>query len=270
MIDVEPLIAESFDRIFPPPVAAENWEEVLRRAGVRSRRSRRRVFALVAAGLAVAAATTAFAYHYLGPSPGFTAGLSALDNAPSASWPSNLPRTSLDFAAKATGLTPSQAAQRLRLLQSGLSLGQEHAGHVSLYGFQGNSGTGCLFLTGPASGAICLPSSMTSNPALDGIAFGDQGGNSPQTPGPLAVYGLAADNVRQVETDINGTTHTVPIVNNSFYADYPAVTSTDTISLTAHFDDGTARTFHLPNPYRDNGPTKILPYKPHVVPNPNP
>ena len=268
MIDVEPLIAESFDRIFPQPVAEENWEEVLRRANVRGRRSRRRVLALVAAGLAVAAATTAFVYHYLGPSPGFTAGLSALDNAPPASWPSSLPRTSLDFAAKATGLTPSQAAQRLRLLQTGLSLGQEHAARVSLYGFQGNSDTGCLFLTGPDSGAICLPSWMTSNPALDGIAFGDAGGNSPHTPGPLAVYGLAADNVRQVETDISGATHTVPIVNNSFYADYDQITSKDTISLIVHFDEGTIRTFHLPNPYGDNGPIHLLPYTPTQIPTP--
>lgn len=268
MIDVEPLIAESFDRIFPQPVVEENWQEVLRRVGVRGRRSRRRVLALVAAGLVVAAASTAFAYHYLGPSPGFTAGLSALDTAPAASWPSSLPRISLDGAAKATGLTPGQAAQRLHLLQTGLSLGQEHAGDVSLYGFEGNSGTGCLFLTGPASGAICLPSDMTGNPAFDGLAFGDQGGNSPQPPGLLAIYGLAADNVRQVETDVSGTTHTVPIVNNSFYADYPGITSTDTISLIVHFDEGTTRTFHLPNPYASSGPTQTLPYTPTQIPNP--
>jgi hypothetical protein len=248
VIDVEPLITESFDRIFPQPVAEEDWEGVLRRAGLHGRRSRRRLLALVAAGLAVAAATTAFAYHYLAPSPGFSAGLSSLNNLPPVPWPSSLPRTALDHAAAATGLSPEQAAQRLRLVQTGLSLG--HAKGISLYAFQGKDPrTGCVLITGPDSGVICTPTWMPDNPALDGIAYADGGGSSPQAPGPLALWGLVADNINGVETNVGGVSHSIPIVNNSFYADYDRITSTNPITLIIHFADGTTRTFHLPNPY---------------------
>jgi hypothetical protein len=207
---------------------------------------------VVLAGVVVLAAigtASAVAYHYLGPSPGLSAGLSSLDNLPPTPWPSSLPRTALDNAAAATGLTPKQAARRLRLVQTGLSLGQESANDVSLYAFEGKAGTGCLFITGPDSGGICLPSWMTKNPALDGLAYADGGGSSPRTPGPVAVYGLVADNVSEVDTEISGVAHNVPIVNNSFYADYDRLTSADAITLIVHFDDGTTRTFHLPNPY---------------------
>ena len=226
---------------------------------------------VVLAGVAVLAgvgATSAVAYHYFDPSPGFSAGLSSLNNLPLAPWPSSLPRTALDNAAGAAGLTPDQAAQRLRLVQTGLSLGQENAKGISLYAFQGKSGTGCLFITGPDSGGICLPSWMTGNSALDGVAYAVGGSNSPKTPGPVAVWGLVADNVREVETDISGVTHTVPIVNNSFYADYDALASTDSIKLIIHFDHRRTRSFDLPNPYGDNGPTHILPSTPTPIPNP--
>lgn len=216
----------------------------------RMRSWRRR--SIVLAGVAVVAAVSAasaVAYHYLGPSPGFSAGLSSLNNLPPASWPSSLPRDALDNEAGVVGLTPDQALDRLRLAQTGLSLGQEKGKNISLYAFEGKAGTACLFITGPDASGICLPSEMTHNPALDGVAFADGGGSSPQTPGPLAVWGLVADNVTGVETEISGVTHNVPIVNNSFYADYDQITTSDTIKLMVTFSDGTTRTFHLPNPY---------------------
>jgi hypothetical protein len=40
MIDVEPLIVSSFERIFPQLIAEANWDEVLRRAGVARRPGR--------------------------------------------------------------------------------------------------------------------------------------------------------------------------------------------------------------------------------------
>jgi hypothetical protein len=84
----------------------------------------------------------------------------------------------------------------------------------------------------------------------------------------LGVFGLVADNVSGVEADISGTIRSVPIVNNSFYADYNQITSKDSIKLIVQFDDGTTRTLHAPNPYGDNGPTQILPYTPTQMPNP--
>jgi hypothetical protein len=264
---IDRLIQARFDAAANPLDDAD-WTDVLARARgathfhafthLRTWR-RRTTVAVGVAVLAAAGAASALAYHYLGPSPGFTAGLSSLDSLPRASWPSSLPRDALDHAAAATGLTPGEAAQRLRLAQTGLSLGRENVKGISLYAFEGNSGTGCLFITGPDSGGICLPSWATGNSALDGVAFAVGGGNSRATPGPMAVYGLVADNVRQVETDISGVVHDVPIVNNSFYAEYDRITGTETIKLIVHFDDGSTRTFHSPNPYGDNGPTRLLP-----------
>jgi hypothetical protein len=57
MIDVEPLIASSFERIFPQPYANADWDDVRRRAGVRSRR----YFAIVAVVVALALAPAAWA-----------------------------------------------------------------------------------------------------------------------------------------------------------------------------------------------------------------
>ncbi|MGH2855761.1 MAG: hypothetical protein ACRDLF_16430 [Solirubrobacteraceae bacterium] len=223
-------------------------------ARMRSWRSRMAIVVSVTV-LAVLGAGSALAYHYLGPSPGFTAGLSALNKLPPVAWPSSLPKGGLADEAAATGLTASQAEQRLRLLQSGLSLGNTNG--IGLYAFQGNSGSACIFLTG--SGGICLPTWMTSNPALDSVAWAAWGGDSPQTPGPLAVFGLVADNVKQVEADISGVTRNIPIVNNSFYTDYDSITGTDTIKLIVNFDDGTSRTYTAPNPYPQNGPTQLSP-----------
>jgi hypothetical protein len=56
MIDVEPLIGASFDRMFPVPAVAADWNDVLRRSGAVHRRPRRRVrLALLLAALLVAA-----------------------------------------------------------------------------------------------------------------------------------------------------------------------------------------------------------------------
>ena len=68
MIDVEPLIVSSFERIFPQPEAEADWDGVLRRAGVRSRRY---VVALaLAAALVLAPAAWAITRAFEGtPAP---------------------------------------------------------------------------------------------------------------------------------------------------------------------------------------------------------
>jgi hypothetical protein len=221
-------------------------------ASMRSWR-RRTAVAVSVAVLAALGAGSALAYRYLGPSPGFTAGLSGLESLPTVPWPSSIPKDGLPQLASATGLTASQAEQRMRLVQSGLSLGNQS---VDLYAFPGEGGSACVFVTG--SGRICLPTWMTSNPALDGVAWAAWGGDGPMAPtGPLGVFGLVADNVSRVEADISGTTRSIPIVNNSFYANYNQITNTASIKLIVHFDNGTTRTFYAPNPYADNGPTQL-------------
>jgi hypothetical protein len=56
MIDVEPLIGASFDRTYPVPAVAADWNDVLRRAGAGRRPPRRRArLALVLTALVVAA-----------------------------------------------------------------------------------------------------------------------------------------------------------------------------------------------------------------------
>jgi hypothetical protein len=233
--------------------------------GLRSWR-RRTAVAVSITVLAALGAGSALAYHYLGPSPGFTAGLTGLESLPTAPWPSSIPKDALPHLAAGTGLTASEAEQRIRLVQSGLSRGDETG--LALYAFPGNAGSGCIFLT--PSGGICLPTDATSDPALDGVAWAAWGSDGPRTPsGPLAAFGLLADNVRQVEVDISGATQSVPIIDNSFYDDINSITGSDTIKLIVHFDDGTSRTFSAPNPYRVEEPIHLLPSTPTQVPNPS-
>lgn len=63
MIDVEPLIVSSFERIFPQPNPEADWDEVRRRAGVRSRRYLASVALVVALVLAPAAWAITQAFH---------------------------------------------------------------------------------------------------------------------------------------------------------------------------------------------------------------
>jgi hypothetical protein len=246
----------ALDRVAP---SRDLWTEAVARAEsfpARRLRNRRTIVAVAVAALALAGAASAFAYHVLSPSPGFTAGLSGLESLPTVSWPSGIPTDGLPQLASATGLTAAQAEQRIRLVQSGLSLGKQT---VNLYAFPGDGGSACIFLV-PQVGGICLPTWMHDNPRLDGVAWAAWPGNGPVAPaGPLGVFGLAADNVSSVEAEISGVTRTIPIVDNSFYTDYNSIDGADSIALTVRFDDGTTTTFHAPNPYGDNGPTTILP-----------
>jgi hypothetical protein len=69
MIDVEPLIEASFDRMLPTPVVAADWGDVLRRAGVRTTRrfrvvgtTRRRLVVVALALMALVVVVAAAAY----------------------------------------------------------------------------------------------------------------------------------------------------------------------------------------------------------------
>ena len=234
----------ALDALVPPAQEAAEWEDVIGRSSHRgavgrdaARGRSRRVVAAIAAALVVAAGgTAAVAYHYLGPSPGFTAGLSAFDRLPPAEWPSSLPRIALEHSAAAVGISTSEAEQRLRLLQNGLTLGPGRTqGHGSLYAFQGSPGTACMFLTGQGGTCVTPQSVDYSQSVMWGVFSGYPG----ETP---AIVALVADNVRAVEVDISGNTRSIPIVNNSVYADLTGSSTTPTVSLIVHFADGTSKT----------------------------
>ncbi|HZS30243.1 MAG TPA: hypothetical protein VFA37_03190 [Gaiellaceae bacterium] len=250
----------SLDGVAP---SRDLWADAVARATAprpRPARSRRSVVAVAVVALALIGAASAFAYHELSPSPGFTAGLSSLESLPTVPWPSSMPTDSLPQLASATGLTVDQAEHSLRLVQSGLTLGKQT---VDLYAFPGKDGSACVYLV-PQVGGICLPTWMHDNPALDGVAWAAWPGDGPMAPsGPLGVFGLVADNVKSVAAEVGGTSRAIPIVDNSFYAGYDSIEGTDAIALTVTFDDGTTRTFHAPNPYApDNGPSTITTYSP--------
>ena len=98
------------------PVPGPDFADVLRRARLSSgdrrdvrpqfaARRRRAVVVFAASALAVGSAAGALAYRYLGPSPGFTAGVSAFERLPPAEWPSSMPRVALERAAAHVGLS---------------------------------------------------------------------------------------------------------------------------------------------------------------------
>lgn len=229
------------------------WKDALARDGAAPvpRPVRRRALIAVAAVVLVGCAT-AFAYRILSPSPGFTAGLSGLDSLPTVPWPADMPIAASRFAST-IGLTADEAEHRLRLVQSGLSLGGQSG--LDLYAFPGKDGTACIFLL-PGVGGFCLPTWNADNPAFPGIAWAAWSGDAPRLPsGPLGVFGLVADNVRSVAADVGGATRNIPIVDNTFYAVYDSISSTAAVELVVTYDDGTTRTIHHSNPYASNGPT---------------
>ena len=149
----------------------------------------------------------------------------------------------------------------MRLVQSGLSLGDKSG--IDLYAFPGADGSAGVFVTG--SGGICLPTWMTSNPALDGVAWAAWWRWPHDAHRPAGRLRTVADNVSGVEADISGTTRSIPIINNSFYANYNQITSTASIKLIVQLHDGTTRTFHAPNPYADR-PTQLKHLNPEAHP----
>lgn len=230
------------------------WADAVERAGAPRLRGRRpsRLF-VVAAAVTLVGAATAFGYRILSPSPGFTAGLTGLESLPTVPWPSDMPKGSLPMLARAIEVTPSEAERRLRLVQSGLSFGPEKG--IKLYAFPGEHGTACVFLV-PGVGGFCLGTSFMNTPSGESIAWAAWPGDGPPTSsGPLAVFGLVADNVTSVQAEVAGGTRPVTIVGNSFFAGYDSVSASDTVTLIVHFADGTTRTYSHHSPYANNGPT---------------
>jgi len=261
----EAMLHDEILRLLPLAETAD-WDDVLQRAGGRNEAAngpsssmrvrasgrdwvgglrRRTLVTLVAALVVIAGAGGALAYRYLGPSPGFTAGFSAFDRLPSSQVPPSMPAVGIEHMAAYLGLTVGQAERRLRLLQSGLTLGSGRTqGQGKLYALVGENGTACMFLSG--QGGTCLDAAHLAD--TNGVMAQVEPGYPGETP---AVVALVADNVRTVSLEVNARGTTVPIVNNSVYADLDEVRPCDTIALGVTYDDGSSQLFPLHNPIGD-------------------
>ena len=186
--------------------------------------------------IAAGAAATAVAYRLLGPSPGFTAGVSSFEQLPQAEWPSSMPRVALEHSAPIVGLTPEEAEARLRLLQTNLRMGPGRSvGRGSLYAYPGRNGTACMFLTG--QGGDCVtPQAVELVPGVNAHFFPGYPGQTP------SIAGIVADNIRAVEVVIsNGRRWPVKIINNSFYSDVEGVTADDAVEIGVKYADGSTK-----------------------------
>jgi hypothetical protein len=229
------VIARASDRSSLPPVSQTRPSNRTRFRGHAVRwRQRTAIFAL-AGLLAVALATGAVAHYLLSSSPGFSSGLSALEQLPTTTWPATMPAVSLERAAGAVGITPDQARSRLRLLQSGLSLGGGR-----LYAFEGRPGTACIFLEGRGGSCLTPQSALQTSSVMPAILSGYPGQ-------PSALVALVADDVKRIDLDAGNRVSDLPIVNNSIYVDLGNVDGS-TVTLVVHFADGETKDISLPSP----------------------
>ncbi len=239
--EVTPADDADAERIYALATAARRSSSRL--IGFRAAGRRRLVVAAVVAALAVAGAASALAFHYLGPSPGFSAGFSAFDQLPPASWPDSLPRVGLEHSAAYVGVTPEQFLQRLRLLRTGLTLGPgQSQDRGALYAYVSADGlTACMFLTGQTGS--CFKADTASR--IQGVLPQVNPGYPGQTP---ALTAIVADSVTSIELDISGRLTTLPIINNSVYADLAELRETDSVALRVTYDDGSTAQAPLLNP----------------------
>ena len=227
------------------------------------RRPRRRVLvAALVAMVAIGGGASALAYHYLGPSPGFTSGFSAFDRLPAEVPPESRGLVSM---ASYLGLSDAEAAERWRLVQTGVTLGNgrsENEGKI--YALLGNDGTACLLLVG--QGGTCINKAATAH-TPPGVLSQILPGYPGQTP---ALVALVADNVESVEISIGNRTQSLPIVNNSIYTDLADIKACDALALNVTYDDGSTRSLDLAGHPTMSCPTRPRPPAPTVDRGPAP
>jgi hypothetical protein len=161
---------------------------------------------------------------------GMSAGVAAIDALPAvASLPPDV-LAWVEQSARDMGNDPSQAKTRVRKLRSNLG-----ARHSDLYAYKEENGAICVDLTHQA--ALC-PFRLDDGPP--GIDWFTAGGWESI---PSSVVGLVADNVVRVSLLADGTSRTVPIVNNSIFAELPSAAPAE---LHLSFRDGSERTIAIP------------------------
>ena len=248
--EVAPPDERAMQRIYPLATAPDpcGWRALLQRLA-----RPRLVLAALAATLAAAGGASALAIHYLGPSPGFTAGFSAFDRLPPTAWPSSMPRIALDRSAAYMGVSPVQFEQGLRRLRTGLTLGPGRSrGHGELYAYVGGDRTtACMFLTGQGGGCV----NATNVSHVQGVLTQLFPGYPGQTP---AVVAIVADNVESVDLVYGGRHVDVPIVNNSVYADLEGLEAGESIELHATYNDGSSWVYPLLNPSGETRERRLL------------
>lgn len=228
-------------RDLPPGRLAARKEHLLAQISVEGPRTRsarwRRGTVVVAAAvlLAVTVGASALAYRLLGPSPGFTAGVSAFERLPRVESPPSELRFALERSAPVVGLTPAEAEERVRLLQTGLRLGPGRSkGKGSFYAYPGRDGTACMFLIGQG-GSCVTPGAVQFNPSANALFLPGYPGQTP------AIVGLVADNVETVDVIVGDRRWPVEIVNNSFYSDLDGVTPEDTVAFEVRYADDSTK-----------------------------
>jgi hypothetical protein len=231
-----------------------DWQEVLDRAGLdeesdlpaRALRERRAwrlprgrlLVAVFVSAIGLTGGATAVAYHYLGPSPGFTGGISALNRLPAiSSLPSSISAAAIANAAAYAGISPDEAIRRTRLIRSG--------SQGDLYAFEGTGGTACMLLAARFSNCM-----KADNPVGTSGHPGVMATISPGYPGDTPVFvALVADDVSAMSVSIDGHREDLAIANNAVYVDMTELKRGDSIFAEALYGNGTRKSFPLANPY---------------------
>jgi hypothetical protein len=264
---LDSILRERFEGQTDPPPGPD-FDDVRARARCEfaaiGRRPRRRILvAALVATAAIGGGASALAYHYLGPSPGFTSGFSAFDRLPPEAPPPG--KQGLVFMASHLGLSDAEAAERWRLVQTGVTLGDgrsENRGKI--YALLGNDGSACLLLLG--QGGTCINKAATEHTS-PGILPQILPGYPGQTP---ALVALVADNVDSVAISISDRTQSLPIINNSIYTDLTDMKPCDTLALNVTYDDSSTRSLDLTRHAAASCPNRPRPPAPTLERGPAP
>ncbi len=212
MIDVEPLIVSSFERIFPQPEAEADWDGVLRRAGVRSRRY---VVALaLAAALVLAPAAWAITRAFEGtPAPPSVKSNFQLSNEMAAKFPKTFGRKfPKAIVSKAYGVIQVKTADGPLDLWAAPARG---GGTCDFVGWQSD-----LNHAHAAGGGTCYPATAKLNNAQSSssahnLDFGTWGDYKHRNYKIVNGYAYGAATTVRV-TLSNGHTKTLPVVEHLF------------------------------------------------------
>jgi len=198
--------------------------------------SSRRARGALLAAVAVASGVGLFTAYATGNEPrdrdrgGLSAGVSAMKTLPPAkSLPPDVARW-VERSARDIGNDPTRAKTRVRKLRGDLG-----TAHSDLYAYAEDNGAICFDLTSQAAACAAHP-----NDGPAGIDWFTGGGWASV---PRNVVALVSDDVVRVVLAAAGTERTVPIVDNSIFAELP---SDDPAELQLEFRDGSKRTVTLP------------------------